>query len=381
MHAYDLYTNKACVCPSTRTRARALSLSLSSLSPPPSPPPPPPLYVYVCVCVSLCVCHAHTHTHTQVREAYESALRFDPAHPNALENMQRFFWSEEAQGKEQPRTHEQPPPPAAASRSVSDLPTAPPKDFGVGGWGAVDGAESERKGATGKGLKKKKEKKKEEKKKKGKGSTAGEARSEARQEMGTETGRGKRRETVASSMDAPSHEGRAPPASQGGIGQKATEKAAEQGRGHEHSGSGDEVGKGADRAADVGDAAGKASPAQHWHAWRETDYRSALAGCDSEAEAAGAGGLAGARVAGASAGTAGCSDVYRKQLLNNLGVLLVQRSDSISARGWQGRVEREGLLTEAHSLLEAALALLPSWPEAQHNYRSARDRLRQIHER
>ena len=73
--------------------------------------------------------------------------------------------------------------------------------------------------------------------------------------------------------------------------------------------------------------------------------------------------------------------MYRKQLLNNLGVLLVQRSDSIRARGWQGRVEREGLLTEAHSLLEAALALLPSWPEAQHNYRSARDRLRQIHER
>ena len=325
------------------------------------------------------MCHAHTHTHTQVREAYESALRFDPAHPNALENMQRFFWSEEAPGKEQPRTHEQHPPPAAASRSVSDLPTAPPKDFGVGGWGAVDGAESERKGAMGKGVQKKKKKK--EKKKKGKGSTAGEARSDARQEMGTETGRGKRRETVASSMDAPSHEGRAPPASQGGIAQKATEKAAGQGRGHEHSGSGDEVGKGADRAADVGDAAGKASPAQHWHAWRETDYRSALAGCDSEAKAAGAGGLAGARVAGASAGTAGCSDVYRKQLLNNLGVLLVQRSDSISARGWQGRVEREGLLTEAHSLLEAALALLPSWPEAQHNYRSARDRLRQIHER
>ena len=33
----------------------------------------------------------------QVRQAYENALRFDPAHPNALENMHKFFWSQDRQ--------------------------------------------------------------------------------------------------------------------------------------------------------------------------------------------------------------------------------------------------------------------------------------------
>ena len=89
----------------------------------------------------------------QVRQAYENALRFDPAHPNALENMHKFFWSQDRQhsqgsqatvpslpqqgraasqgskgaggaghgGKRQEAGH--------AGKTIQDLPTAPPQDF------------------------------------------------------------------------------------------------------------------------------------------------------------------------------------------------------------------------------------------------------------
>jgi hypothetical protein len=62
----------------------------------------------------------HYIIHGQVRKAYEMALRFNPAHPNALDNMERFFWGPEKDLKRKDQKH------------VADLPSAPPVDFS--GW-------------------------------------------------------------------------------------------------------------------------------------------------------------------------------------------------------------------------------------------------------
>ena len=76
----------------------------------------------------------------QVRKSYENALRLDPAHPNALENMRKFFWQDGQLGQDRPpslpqqtlnakQSLEAAAGPGHGGKTIQDLPTAPPQDF------------------------------------------------------------------------------------------------------------------------------------------------------------------------------------------------------------------------------------------------------------
>ena len=101
-------------------------------------------------------------------------------------------------------------------------------------------------------------------------------------------------------------------------------------------------------------------------AWTESEYRSALEAC-----------LGGAALAGADTREAGtrkkrsCRAAYRKQLLNNLGVLLVQKAAGLEGASRGAPDAKEPMLKEAVELFNDALALKPAWAEARHNLAEA----------
>lgn len=105
-------------------------------------------------------------------------------------------------------------------------------------------------------------------------------------------------------------------------------------------------------------------------AWAESDYRRALEAC-----------LRGGAEAEAGADTRkSCRAGYRKQLLNNLGVLLVQKAVGSEAGGASGGAadDKEPLLEEAVALFKHALALKPAWAQARHNLAHAEQALERL---
>lgn len=315
----------------------------------------------------------------QVREAYEAALRFDPAHPNALENMQRFFSSDvhAAPGGQGVHAHAR----AAGTgrregksgggggeqgqggkRSLDELASRPPADFAARGWGAAgdgamgDGAAAAGAGAAG-GASKAREMPRKGKAGKGKGTRKG-------QEEGGGDGKRVRLQATANSTRATAPATTTSTAAQGTATPTRSSAPATQPRPYAH----------------------KEERTRARRAWREDDYRAALQACphappstsvatpggtvprDGDAPAA-AGALPWAEV------PSQCRPPHRKQLFNNLGVILVQKhapsDQDVAAGKHRGPGVRERELAEAVELLRAAVALQPDWPEAQHNLGSA----------
>jgi tetratricopeptide (TPR) repeat protein len=120
-------------------------------------------------------------------------------------------------------------------------------------------------------------------------------------------------------------------------------------------------------------------------AWAESDYRSALEACHRGAGPAD-GGLPDTR----DARDKSCGPAYRRHVLNNLGVLLVQKASSLaSASGGveDGREDgrellredaRRELLRESIGLFNHALSLKRAWAEAQHNLAQASQALERL---
>jgi len=113
-------------------------------------------------------------------------------------------------------------------------------------------------------------------------------------------------------------------------------------------------------------------------AWAESDYRRALEAC-----------LRGGAEAEAEAGAdtrKSCRAGYRKQLLNNLGVLLVQKAvgslSSVAPPASEptsaAADDKEPLLEEAVALFKHALALKPAWAQARHNLAHAEQALERL---
>jgi len=125
---------------------------------------------------------------------------------------------------------------------------------------------------------------------------------------------------------------------------------------------------------------GKKMEGKKMEAWAESDYRSALETCHR------GGGAADSRDPldtrdNLDARVKSCSPAYRRHILNNLGVLLVQRAASLaSASGGveDGREDARELLRESMGLFNHALSLKRAWAEAQHNLAQASQALERL---
>jgi hypothetical protein len=125
---------------------------------------------------------------------------------------------------------------------------------------------------------------------------------------------------------------------------------------------------------------GKKMEGKKMEAWAESDYRSALETCHR------GGGAADSRDPldtrdNLDARVKSCSPAYRRHILNNLGVLLVQKAASLaSASGGveDGREDARELLRESMGLFNHALSLKRAWAEAQHNLAQASQALERL---
>lgn len=313
----------------------------------------------------------------QVREAYEAALRFDPAHPNALENMQRFFSSEvpAAPGGQGVHAHAQAHARAGGTgrregksgggggeqgqggkRSLDELASRPPADFAARGWGAAgDGALGDGAAGAGAGA--------------GHGAPA---------RVGAAGGASKAREMPRKGKAGKGKGRRKAQGEGGGDGKRVRLQATTTAAATTTSTAADNTATPTRVSAPATQPRTHKEPrARPGRDWREDDYRAALQACahappstsvttprrtvprDADAPAA-------AGQAPSAEAPSQCRLLHRKLLFNNLGVILVQKHTPSDQDG-----VRERELAEAVELLRAAVALQPDWPEAQHNLRSA----------
>jgi tetratricopeptide (TPR) repeat protein len=390
----------------------------------------------------------------KVREAYENALRFDPAHPNALENMHKFFWSQEglpeqATGARGGRGGKLVASASAPSlgkgarpkdggtgeggktmqdgktiqtaKTIHHLPSAPPNDFAHRAWGAAPHApsskptpESSQPAATPTKAPRKEDKVKQAPEQAGtrQHPTAAGSRPHPPRVAGGERegddrhkGRhkGRHKEPATHNNEPSPHNARL---NEGLVQQtskaqgKGTKGAVPDTRLPPASTQRPRGTHGADPGQDTpGKATMEALPqaqmteakmeaknmeAKKMEAWAESDYRSALETCHRGGGAADSRDPLDTRDI-LDARVKSCSPAYRRHILNNLGVLLVQKAASLtSASGGEedaredGREDAREVLRESMELFNHALSLKRAWAEAQHNLAQASQALERL---